>query len=373
MAKSIAKFLLITCNIAVALFFIIGCYGSNFNSGKYWFLGLFTLASLYFLFVLIVFIVFWLLIKPKYVLIGIIALASCWLPLKNLIGIHSLNEFVVKKDSSVIRVMTWNVELFNLLNYKTTPGKKMEMIDLVKELKPDIFCIQEMAAGDKSHKAINYMPDIMKKMGKLNYSYYYNPAHDFDRDHHFGLVIASRYPILKEESVSFNRMNYNATFIYADILKGEDTFRVFNIHLQTLRFDENNRKYLENFSLDDDTYLENSKSILSKYKKGLIERHRQSDFVKKHLDESPYPVILCGDFNDVPNSYAYHTIGENLKNAFTEKGVAIGATFNGISPTLRIDNIFCTPTFEVKQYDRFKNKLSDHFPIVADLTYSRNP
>ena len=373
MAKSFAKFLLIACNIAVALFFIIGCYGSKFNSGKYWFLGLFTLASLYFLFALIIFIFFWLLVKPKYSLIGIIAMATCWMPLKNLIGIHPLEEFAEKKDESAIRVMSWNVELFNLLNYKTAPGKKSEMINLVKELKPDIFCMQEMAAGDSSPKAINYLPDIMKKTGNFKYYYHYNPAQDFDRDHHFGMVIASRYPILKKESISFNRKSYNATFIYTDLLKGDDTFRVFNIHLQTLRFNENNRKYLENFSLDNDTYIENSKSILSKYKKGLIERRRQSDFVKKHLDQSPYPIILCGDFNDVPNSYAYRISGENLKNAFAEKGVGIGATFNGISPTLRIDNIFCSPSFEVKQYDRFKNKLSDHFPIVADLAFTVNP
>ncbi len=373
MAKSFAKFLLITCNIAVAISFIIGCYGSDFKSGKYWFLGLFTLASLYFLLALIIFIFFWLLVKPKYAFIGVIAIACCWMPLKNLIGIHPLDEFNNKKEESQIRVMNWNVELFNLLNYKTAPGKKFEMIDLVHELKPDIFCMQEMAASDNSPKAINYMPDIMKRMGKFDYYYYYNPVHDFDRDHHFGMVIASRYPIIKQESESYNRKRYNATFIYADIAKGKDTFRVFNIHLQTLHFSEINRKYLEDFSLSDDAYIENSKNIISKYKKGLIERRTQSDFIKKHLDQSPYPVILCGDFNDVPNSYAYRTIGENLKNAFAEKGIGIGATFNGISPTLRIDNIFCSPSFDVRQYDRFKNKLSDHFPIVADLAFSKTP
>lgn len=368
-AKNIAQFLLIGCNLAVAIAFIIGCYGSYIGGEKFWFCGLFTLSSLYLLLGLILFFIFWLIIKPKYSFISILAIVCCFFPLKNIVGFHPLNEFVAKKDTAAIRVMSWNVELFNLLNHKAAPENKSGMIQFVREMKPDVFCIQEMAAGDKNPKAINYMPDIMKKMGNLNYYYYYNPAHNFDKEHHFGLTIASRYPIINKESFSFNRKSYNATFIYADVLKEEDTFRVFNIHLQSLHFNEENRKYLENFSLEDQEYIENSKNILSKYKKGMIERHRQSDFVKKHLNQSPYPVILCGDFNDVPNSYAYYTIGSGMKNAFSEKGSGIGATFNGISPTLRIDNIFCSSSFVVTQYDCFKNKLSDHFPIVADLIY----
>ena len=85
------------------------------------------------------------------------------------------------------------------------------------------------------------------------------------------------------------------------------------------------------------------------------------------MDKSPYPVIVCGDFNDVPNSYAYHTIGKGLKNAFVEKGSGIGRTFSGISPTLRIDNIFVNPTFDVLQYTRIAKKMSDHFPVFADV------
>ena len=89
------------------------------------------------------------------------------------------------------------------------------------------------------------------------------------------------------------------------------------------------------------------------------------------MNQSPYPVIVCGDFNDVPNSYAYTTIGKNLQNGFAEKGFGIGNTYDGISPTLRIDNIFADKKFDVVQFERFKKKLSDHFPIAADLLYKK--
>jgi endonuclease/exonuclease/phosphatase family metal-dependent hydrolase len=93
----------------------------------------------------------------------------------------------------------------------------------------------------------------------------------------------------------------------------------------------------------------------------------QARHIKEEIDKSPYKVIVCGDFNDVPNSYAYHTIGKDLLNAFTEKGSGLGRTFSGISPTLRIDNIFTDKKIATAQFTRVSKKLSDHFPIIADL------
>jgi endonuclease/exonuclease/phosphatase family metal-dependent hydrolase len=98
-----------------------------------------------------------------------------------------------------------------------------------------------------------------------------------------------------------------------------------------------------------------------------MKRKIQSDRIREAIDQSPYPVIVCGDFNDVPNSYAYGTIGKGLKNAFVERGAGIGRTFYGISPTLRIDNIFADARCNIVQYVRIRKELSDHFPIIADL------
>ena len=107
--------------------------------------------------------------------------------------------------------------------------------------------------------------------------------------------------------------------------------------------------------------VDNSKSIIGKYRTGFIKKFYQSK----------YPVIVCGDFNDVPNSYAYSTIGKGLKNAFAEKGTGIGRTFVSISPTLRIDNIFVDKRFTVEQYVRIKRNLSDHYAISADLFFNK--
>ena len=107
---------------------------------------------------------------------------------------------------------------------------------------------------------------------------------------------------------------------------------------------------------------------MGKLKIGFLKRQAQADKIKAEIDKSPYPVIVCGDFNDVPNSYAYETIGRGLQNAFEKKGAGLGRTFSGIAPTLRIDQIFIDSFYQVNQYTRVAKKLSDHFPIVTDIT-----
>lgn len=165
--------------------------------------------------------------------------------------------------------------------------------------------------------------------------------------------------------------DYNSIIQYVDIVKGPDTFRVFNIHLQSLRFSRSNLKYIDQPLVEDKDALKESKSIISKFKTGFVKRKVQAERIREEMDKSPYPVIVCGDFNDVPNSYAYHTIGNGMKNAFAEKGGGLGRTFSGIAPTLRIDNIFVDSKFDVEQYERVKKKLSDHFPIITDLQFNK--
>jgi endonuclease/exonuclease/phosphatase family metal-dependent hydrolase len=224
-----------------------------------------------------------------------------------------------------------------------------------------------MVGSDSFRKAINYIPDIMEADGFSDYHYSYNPKLDFDGNHHFGIITFSKYPIINKQTISFYPYNYNSIFQYIDVVKGTDTFRVFNIHLQSLKFTNTNLEYIDNPSMKDEADLKKSKSLISKLKTGFLKRKQQAERIKAEMDKSPYPVIVCGDFNDVPNSYAYNTIGKGMYNAFVERGGGIGRTFSGISPTLRIDNIFVAESFSVLQYTRINKKLSDHFPVIADV------
>ncbi len=367
--RRFTKVILISLNIIIGLLLIAGCYNSYLDQKTFWFVGFFTLASFYFLVILAGFIIFWLFAKKSLILISLIAIAIVWMPLKELLAIRLSQDFEMKKSAVCIRVMDWNVEHFDILEHKSHPERKLQMIAMINEYRPDIACFQEMVGSDSFSSAINYVPDFMSRLSMYDYHYSYNPKLDFDGKHHFGIIIFSKYPIINKQTVAYPPKNYNSTFQYIDILKGSDTFRVFNIHLQSLKFSKDNRKYIDDPSMNDENDFQESKTVIAKFKKGFKEHAIQSERIKKAINESPYPAIVCGDLNDVPNSYAYKTIGKGMKNAFTEKGSGIGRTFASISRTLRIDNIFADERFDVEQYVTVKKKLSDHFPVIADLSY----
>lgn len=263
--------------------------------------------------------------------------------------------------------MSWNVEHFDIIEHKTHPEKKEQMLNLITEYQPDIACFQEMVGGETDSSAINYIPQILSRLDFSDYHYSFNPKLDFDGKHHFGIIIFSKYPIINKQTISFYPSDYNSIFQFADIVKEGDTFRVFNIHLQSLKFSRDNLQYIDKPSVNDENDLKKSKSIINKLKTGFLKRKIQAERIAEELKKSPYPLIVCGDFNDVPNSYAYHTITKGRKDAFVEKGYGLGRTFSGISPVLRIDNIVVDKKLDVQQFICIRKKLSDHFPILTDI------
>ncbi len=368
MIRKIFLFLWLSANLLSAAGMLIGCYSHAINEGDYWFLDLFTTVTPLLLMSQPVFLMSWLFLKPRYALISLVALVLCWVPLRQVFGFRIGDPFRYQKAPDHLRIMSWNVEHFKITEHRRNPALKLDMIRVVRNHYPDIACFQEMVASDTFADAINYLPDFQKKMLFPYAHYSYDPRYDFDRRHHFGLVIFSRHPILHSETIQIDRRGYNSIFQLADIVRRGDTFRIVNVHLQSLRFSPNNRTYLKDPGMNDKEDLQESESILRKFKTSYIRRHRQADRVARVIRESPYPVILCGDLNDVPNSYAYALLEKLLGNAFTPKGAGFANTYTGLFQGVRIDHIFADRRLGVSQFTTYRKKLSDHYPIVADLT-----
>ena len=369
--RRLTKRFFIALNIIAAILFLLGSYGYLFNPTWFWPIGFLTLTAFYIFLTLVAFIFFWLFIKPYRAFISIIAIASAYPSIRNIFPFRVTSSFTKIKSANTLRVMTWNVAQFNIMEDKNHPEVKKQMIELINEYQPDIACFQEMVAEDSTVKDHGHVDEFLEKMNFPDYFYSYNSKEDFWGYAHFGIIIFSKYPIINKKTISFYPNDYNSIFQFADIVKGEDTFRVFNIHLQSLRFSRENLKYIDKPTTEKEEVLKESKSIIGKFRTGFLKRQKQADRIRAEIDMSPYPVIVTGDFNDVPNSYAYHTIGRGMKNAFVEKGVGLGRTFSGISPVLRIDNIFVGNKMDVQQFQRFKKKLSDHFPIIADVQLNK--
>ena len=375
--RRLTKKVLIIANAVVAALFLMGCYSEVFFSASWWPVGFLTLSLFYLLLVLFIFFIFWLFVKPVWVIIFLITGALSYTHVGNIIPFRLSSFFNQKKRVSDIRIMSWNVAQFDIMKFKESPATFNKMIRLINDYQPDIACFQEMVSGDTLADLNNTyyrkytFYSVFSFLHQLNFPYYfysYQYRDNFLSQQHFGKIIFSKYPIINKQTIRNFPYSYNSNFQYADIVKGTDTIRVFNCHLQSLRFSSTNLGYIQNPSIKTDTDIEQSKNLLSKFKTGFQKRMSQADKVRIEIDKSPYPVIVCGDFNDVPNSYPYEKIGNGLQDAFVMKGAGIGRTFSGISPTLRIDNIFVDKRYSVQQFTRIAKKLSDHFPIIADIS-----
>jgi endonuclease/exonuclease/phosphatase family metal-dependent hydrolase len=106
-------------------------------------------------------------------------------------------------------------------------------------------------------------------------------------------------------------------------------------------------------------------------KLAFIFRAKQARTVAEHIKKCPYPIIVCGDFNDTPLSYTYQILSEQLNDAFSEAGFGISNTYNGFLPLFRIDYVLHSERFKAISYQSEKVAMSDHFPVVAILEWLR--
>jgi endonuclease/exonuclease/phosphatase family metal-dependent hydrolase len=369
--RNFTKKSLVIINVLLAVALIVGCNAKYFNPETFWFVGFITIAAPYLFISIFAFIFFWLFAKKKFALISTITILLLWKPLGHIFKFRPNSDFEISKQNNAVRVMSWNVEQFQILEHKKNPALKQDMFNLINEYNPDIACFQEMVASNAYPKAINYMPDMVNALNLKNYYFSYNELDNFDDNHHFGRVIFSKYPIINRKTINFSNRSYENCFQYVDVIKETDTVRVFNVHLQSLRFSNENKAYIDDATNKQKINIDQSKSVLTKLKSAFLKRKIQADAIHAEIEKSIYPVIVCGDFNDVPNSYAYSTIGDNLQNAFTKKGSGVSRTFTGISPTLRIDNIFADKQFDIVQYTRVKDKISDHYPLISDMVLEK--
>lgn len=347
------------------MLFLLACYGPYLSPENWWFLSFLGLGFAILLAVLIFFIFFWIIFAPRYVLVSLLAMGLGWKAIGAFITLRPLPDFTEQKPVNTLRVMHWNVARFIELRRNDNRGSRtrMRMLDLIKRQNADVLCLQEFyhSTDPKYYDNLNYLQQ------ELNYPYFYYCWTEDGGDQWFGQAIFSRYPLIDSAKLTFPRPGLPETLLQADVLFRSDTVRVMTTHLQSVQFKKEDYQSLEEIKSRDDSLLRHSRNIFSKLKKATMIRSTQADLVRAEIEKSPHPVIVTGDFNDVPNSYTYYTISQGMQDAFLKKGFGIGRTYSGISPTLRIDYILVGKEFKVQQFHRIVRQLSDHYPLVADL------
>jgi len=368
MASGFRRFIkkvFIICNIIVAAIFLLACLVPYLNPQTWWFMSILGLGFPFLLLALLLFLIFWLFVKRKFIFISIIAMLIGWKSISLLFSFHQQVRFDYKKPADRLRVVTWNVARFIELKRNTNEGSqiRLKMMELLKQQNADVLCLQEIhtSIAPAYYNNIDY---IQKELG---YPYFYFTYEIDTKDHWYSSIIFSRLPMIDTGRVYYPKPGITEVLIHADLKFNNDTVRVFTTHLQSVLFEKSDYDKIEKLEHVDEGFVSNSRSIFSKLKKGARIRGRQADKVKEVLQQSPYPVLFTGDLNDVPTSYTYSTIRGDMQDAFLQKGLGIGRTFASLSPTLRIDYIFADKNFSILQYKKYVKELSDHYMQVADV------
>lgn len=353
-------------NIVVVLVFLLACLVPYLNPQSWWFISFLGLVFPFLLLLVIFFAVGWLiLLKPKIALISVVALLIGIKSISVFLAFHKKKSFTLKKDPQTIRIVSWNVARFVELKINTNNGSdiRRKMMEQLKMQDADILCLQEFHTSTNPDYYDNIRP-IQKELG---YPYFY---FSFDQDgdnHYYSSIIFSRFPIVDSGKIRYPRPTLPDVLLHTDIKVNGDTIRVFNTHMQSLQFGRKDYERINKIKNARDSLMSNSRSILSKLKKGISYRSIQANLARAIMNDSPHPVLFCGDLNDVPNSYTYFKVRGDMQDAFLKKGFGIGRTFASLSPTLRIDYIFADKQFKIIQFNRVIKPLSDHYMLVADI------
>lgn len=281
-----------------------------------------------------IFFLYWLIKLKKQLLLSLVVLIIGYFSFGSLYKFSSDDDILHEHQ---LKVMNYNVRLFNLYNWIPEKGIQEKMVDLIKQKAPDVLSIQEYHPHPKVDLSF-FKYKFEKLSGKKT---------------KYGQVILSQYPILNSGSIEFPETDNNAIFV--DILKADDTIRIYNIHLQSLKIDTK----MENFNQED------SELLLRKTEHTFEKQQFQTELFLKHKEACPYKVIIMGDFNNTAFSYVYKELKGTMKDAFKEAGNGFGRTYDFRFFPVRIDFIFSDPSYEITDFKTIDNKYSDHYPIMA--------
>jgi endonuclease/exonuclease/phosphatase family metal-dependent hydrolase len=341
------------------IFFTLLSYTAPFVKPSFMSLLMFAgLAYPWLLLANLIFIIIWAISRMRYwwwstavVLMGFNYLTSVF-------GINYLKSTPPVNPSQSLKVMTYNVGELAFPYSKNKILAEQQFSAFIRQQNPDVLCTQEIYPG-----SVSIEPNYTNKVAALT-EYPYKIV----TEGNIGITY-SKFPILTYGGFDPKKMINGGSF--ADIQLPNQIVRIYNFHLASNRVSGIAAQLADKADIiDDDSWFSFGKMLAMVRRKGIL-RQYEAQLVKDHMRTSPYPVIVCGDFNDIPVSYTYSVLSDGLTDAFAKTGKGFGTTYNGKIPALRIDYILTSPNLQPIDCQIIRNRYSDHYPVVSTIQVSQ--
>ncbi len=309
-----------------------------------------------FIFINLCFLFFWLFASPRWALIPFFGFILCIGQLRTYFPINFRTEKLPEKK---IKVLSYNVMGFNKQKKHTTASPN-PILEYIQKKNPDILCMQEFQfAKDRGHLTED---DINAALSEYPYHVKYDVS-----QYGSGNWIAcySKFPIVSSHRIRY-KSSYNGSVIYEILING-DTVTLINNHLESNKLTKEDKDaYVDMIKEPEAVKVKNGvRHLVKKLAEASAIRATQANIIAKEVSQSKHSsIIVCGDFNDTPISYAHRVISKNLIDAFTQSGSGLGVSYNQHRFYFRIDNILISNDFTSYNCTVDKSiKESDHYPI----------
>ncbi len=303
-------------------------------------------------------IVIWMFISKKHILVPFLGFVICYVPVTQYCPVHASGEVPL----GALKIMTYNTWGFGSQREtgNDEEAKKKARRDILQYIADEdchVVCIQEGIY----HKAMEADIDsiIKPKMPYLDTCKIEGGTM---------LMVLSKYPIKKHDALKYeSKGNLSAAF-YLDV-NGKELI-ILNNHLETNKFSMEEKQQFSDMVKGDmgrSGIKTESKFVLKKLGAAAAVRAPQAEavasYVRMHKGRS---MIVCGDFNDIPISYARRTIAKDLEDCYVSTALGPGFTYHRNGMYVRIDNVMCTDDLDSYSFHVDKKcTISDHYPVVG--------
>jgi endonuclease/exonuclease/phosphatase family metal-dependent hydrolase len=303
--KKLSKFLnpvILIGNMIVLVLFVFACLTPYVNTGTYWWIALAGLTFPVLLGTTFLFFIYYAIKKSKWAIVNLLIIVLGIPQIRASIAFNLPNNYALNKAEGDIKILQWNVKSWDQLRLEQSgdfhgESYQPQMMSFLKETNADIMCFEEFFEGTDSSKFKSNVAQIKA----IGFPYYYFRHGDLlDGIYYYGDAIFSKYPISDTVRVNSNYNQKDGMLIYADVQLPGKKIRVFATHLQSVGFTDDQYTAIQDLKKGEESGIKQSRTILGKLKRAYGSRYKQSLIVKQHLNTSPWPTLLCGDFNDVP-------------------------------------------------------------------------
>ncbi|WP_019038558.1 endonuclease/exonuclease/phosphatase family protein [Psychroflexus tropicus] len=299
------------------------------------FLSILNLGLPVFMLINLFFAIYWMIRLKLHFLVSFI-LVICGYSYVNKIIVFNTNADSITANG--LKVMSYNVRLFNEYNWIKDIDAALEISNFIANEDPDIVAFQDYIQAD----------DLNMDAYPYRFEKFKTPSSKI------GIAIFSKYKIINTGTIDFPNTHNNA--IFSDVVISQDTLRVYAAHLESLKVIPDVKELNK----------ENRQQLINRVGKSFVKQQEQAKMLTDNFEATLLPKIVCIDMNNTSFSYVSNKIlKHNLEDAFIMSGYGLGKTFDFDFLPLRIDAIYNESSIKSVDFKNYNVNFSDHYPIMA--------